>query len=98
MFQGKELPGRQEKSRQLNGLNNVLLNADTRSTSAPRVGRGARPPICRIMQPLVCSDCKILGAISQGLNEENLLGHGLKLAGPYQPINQKAVSRLALLA
>jgi len=34
---GKELPGRQEKSRELNGLNNVLLNAERRSTSALQV-------------------------------------------------------------
>lgn len=58
---GKELPDRQEKSRRLNGLNNVLLlNAETRSTSALQVQYSIQPPICRVTQPLVCSDCKIL--------------------------------------
>lgn len=33
----KELPDREEKSRQLNGLNNVLLTAEMRSTSALQV-------------------------------------------------------------
>lgn len=36
-FKGKDLPDRQEKSRQPNGLSNVLLNAETRSTSALHV-------------------------------------------------------------
>lgn len=57
---GKELPDRQEESRQLNRLNNVLLNAEARSTPALQVQHSIQPPACRIMQPLVCSDCKIL--------------------------------------
>lgn len=100
VFPGKELPGRQERSRQLNGLNNVLLNADTRSTSALRVQHGIRPPVCRIMQPSVCSDCKILRQFHRVWTEKTywVQGHGFKLAVPYQRINQKAVSHLALLA
>lgn len=43
---GKELPDREEKSRQLNGLNNVLLTAEMRSTSALQVPYS----LCRIMQ------------------------------------------------
>lgn len=42
---GKGLPDRQEKSRRLSRLNNVLLNAEMRSISALKVQVSIRPPI-----------------------------------------------------
>lgn len=70
---GKELPDREEKSRQLNGLNNVLLTAEMRSTSALQVPYSIQP--MQNYATWVCSDCKIHRQF-QGLNAENLLAVG----------------------
>lgn len=65
---GKELPDREEKNRQLNGLNNVLLTAEMRSTSALQVPYSIQP--MQNYATLVCRDCKIHRQF-QGLNAEN---------------------------
>lgn len=67
---GKELPDREEKSRQLNGLNNVLLTAEMRSPSALQVPYSIQP--MQNYATWVCWDCKIHRQF-QGLNAENLL-------------------------
>lgn len=73
VFQGKELPDREEKSRQLNGLNNVLLTAEMRSTPALQVPYSTQP--MQNYATRACSDCKIHRQF-QGLNAENLLDVG----------------------
>lgn len=57
--EGKELPDREEKSRQLNGLNNVLLTAEMRSTEHCRC-HGAHS-LCRIMQHGLAVAAKFTG-------------------------------------
>lgn len=71
--EGKELPDREERSRQLNGLNNVLLTAEMRSTPALQVPYSTQP--MQNYATRACSDCKIHRQF-QGLNAENLLDVG----------------------
>lgn len=68
-----ELPDREEKSRQLNGLNNVLLTAETRSTSALQVPYSIQP--MQNYATWVCSDCTIHRQF-QGFECRNLLAVG----------------------